>query len=141
MFTTRTNDPFPNSLCVRYRLQLVTVFQTRHAVRARRRSDCNNELIVPVCASVSGEATSGRAERTYGMYMRTPGPPPGTIVSTSRRRSDMTRSIARALMRWPRRRAAIFRSGSTRERTETVPTAAAIHRGEGELGSLAHKRG
>ncbi len=50
----------------------------------------------------------------------------------------MTRSTARALMRWPRIRAAIFRRGSTRERTETVPTAAAVREGQDELRSFAY---
>lgn len=46
-FAARTDNPFPNSLRVRDRLQLVTVFQTRHTIRARGRSDGDNELIIP----------------------------------------------------------------------------------------------
>ena len=37
----------------------------------------------------------------------------------------MTMSTALAWTKWPRRRARNLRIGSTRERTETVPTAAA----------------
>ena len=43
----RTHDSPSNSLCVRYGLQLETVLQSGHAVRAGDGADCDYQLIVP----------------------------------------------------------------------------------------------
>lgn len=65
--------------------------------------------------------------KTHGMYMFL-ATPAGPIVSISRRRSERSTSTARAWTRCPWRRAIILRIDSMSERTETVPTAAAIGR-------------
>ena len=128
----RTYYPLSDRLRIPDSLQLEAVLQPRHPVCTRRRPHSNDQLVVPTCARSARstlrvyESHARAARTTYGMYMCWPLPPPGTIVSTSSKRSDMTRSTARALIRCPRRRAATLRRGSMSDRTETVPTAAAI---------------
>jgi hypothetical protein len=62
---------------------------------------------------------------TYNLFFV----PSVSTVSTSSNCSPMTRSTAYPLRKCPRTRAMIFRRGSTRERTWTVPTAAEGRRG------------